>query len=355
MKINIIMPGLGKSGGQIVLKRYADELSELGNDVVIYCPIIAYNLHRYKNPLTNIIHKLYCTSKNIIQLKKDNNSLKKWVLSINNKYIRDADVTIATMWATAYDVAKLSKNKGKKYYFIQGFEIWDSKKWGLNSYRLPLNKIVISTWINEQLRKELNIGPFPVVMNGIDTNLYRDLHIRNDDTKIFLMLNHTLEIKGVEYGLQVFEKVKSKYHDAKLIMFGMCNRENIPDNIEYYQNPSSDQLLNLYNKANFFIFPSLEEGWGLTPIEAMACGAVVFGTRTGFVMDIGKNKINMMISNPKDIEAMVDNIENLIENHDLYLKIKNKGMDCAHSLSWSSGASQLLRYLSEDSNEINKD
>lgn len=42
----------------------------------------------------------------------------------------NADYIIATAWPTAYDVAKLSDKKGKKYYFIQDFEVWDDKKGG---------------------------------------------------------------------------------------------------------------------------------------------------------------------------------------------------------------------------------
>ena len=58
-KINIILPGLGNSGGIIVIKKYAEMLSEIGWDVVIYSPVKAYNLHRYKNEFKNLIHQIY--------------------------------------------------------------------------------------------------------------------------------------------------------------------------------------------------------------------------------------------------------------------------------------------------------
>lgn len=76
------------------------------------------------------------------------------------------------MWATAYKVNNLSTNAGKKLYFIQGFEIWDNKELGLKSYELPLNKIVISSWINKQLDEYIGIGPFPVIYYGIDTDTF---------------------------------------------------------------------------------------------------------------------------------------------------------------------------------------
>lgn len=342
-KINIILPGLGESGGINVIYVYKKLLEKNGWDVIIYASIIQNNLHRYSSEIKNLAHQIYCTKKAISE--KNNKQDIKWVLNISNNTVRDADIIVATMWVTAYDVARLKPSKGKKFYFIQDFEIWDNKEWGLNSYKLPLNKIVISTRINEQLKNELGMGPFPVVMNGIDTDVFHDRKIRDESTKIFLMLNHNLKKKGVQYGIQVFERIKEKYPDAQLKMFGMCDRSNLPDYVEYYQNPSKEQLLTLYNTANFFLFPSLEEGWGLTPIEAMACGCIVFGTNTGFVMDIGKHQENMMISEPGDVDGMVRNIEDILRNKNLRRYLQDEMHHSIEILKWENSLISLERLL----------
>lgn len=344
-KLNIILPGLGTSGGIKVIYKYKQLLEKDGWDVEIYSSIFANNLHRYTSPFKNIAHQIYCTGKSFAETRKKKDI--KWVLRISNKSIRNADITMATMWATAYDVALLNPSKGKKFYFIQDFEIWDNKEWGLDSYKLPLKKIVISSWINNQLRDNLNIGPFPVVMNGINQSIYFDRHIRNTSKKIFLMLNHPLQKKGVKYGIRVFERIKEKYPDAHLIMFGMCDKSNLPEYVEYYQDPSKEQLVELYNISNYFIFPSLEEGWGLTPIEAMACGCIVFGTNTGFVQDLGAHRENMMISKPGDINEMVDNIEDVLSDYALAEKIKKGAVRTMYNLKWEKSAKKLCNLLME--------
>ena len=94
----------------------------------------------------------------------------------------------------------------------------------------------------------------------------------------------------------------------------------MPEYIDYIQNPSQDLIVKMYSTSDIFIFPSLEEGWGLTPLEAMACECAVVATRTGFVLDLGKHEDNMMISNPGDIEDMVNNIEKLINDTKLLKK-----------------------------------
>ena len=171
MKINFIMPGLGDSGGIKVIRNYAAMMNAAGEDVIIYCPIKAYNLHRYESSIKNIMHQIYCTVKTILSVITKAKEEVKWIWSVNSDNIRSADATIATMWATAYDVARLHDKCGKKFYFVQDFEVWDNKEAGINSYKLPLKKIVVSSWINQQLKRELDIGPFPVAINGINTSI----------------------------------------------------------------------------------------------------------------------------------------------------------------------------------------
>ena len=254
---------------------------------------------------------------------------------------------IATSWPSAYRVNKLNKDKGKKFYFIQDFEIWDNEEYVKETYKLPLNKIVISSWINQRMREELDIGPFPIVFNGLDTDMYHNTGKRKEDTSEinFLMLNHILPKKGVKNGLEVFQKVKKKYKNCKLRMFGMCDNSNLPDDVEYYQNPTKQKLLDLYSNSDIFIFPSLEEGWGLTPLEAMACGCVVVGTNTGFVLDLGQHENNMMISTPNNVDEMVENVEQLIMDTELMKKIQKNSIETIRQLEWKQSVQKLISFI----------
>ena len=230
--------------------------------------------------------------------------------------------------------------------FFQDFEIWDNRKFGIESYKLPLQKIVISSWINNRLKEELGIGPFPIVYNGLETEIYNCENRTSHSGINFLMLNHTLRKKGVKEGLEVYRRIHNDHPETKLRMFGMCTNDNIPQNIEYHQNPLKDELVSLYKDTDIYIFPSLEEGWGLTPLEAMACGCAVIGTNTGFVLDFGKHKDNMMISEPGDVSGMVENIELILENKHLLMTVQKNGLQVAEKLNWKEAAKRFLSLLS---------
>lgn len=342
MKISFVLPSIGTSGGIDVVYKYVELLSQRGHDVCVYKEFQASNMHRYGAELKNIAHQIYCTSKAIFQQKRWHHKEDIFVYKLTNESVRDADAIIATAWPTAYKVATLSESKGKKYYFVQDYEIWDNIDLVKESYKLPLKKIVISSWINNCLKRDLEIGPFPVVYNGLDFEIYHHVDvIKEEGIFNFLMLNHTLSKKGVDNGIKVFEEIKKRYNNCKLRMFGMCDDGNLPACVDYYQNPSKQKLVELYSEADIFIFPSLEEGWGLTPLEAMACGCVVVGTNVGFVLDLGKHRENMMISEPGDIGGMVENIEEILNDSVLAENIKNN-MECdIRKLNWSLAVEKL--------------
>lgn len=351
MKINFIMPGLGDSGGMKVIRTYAELMKKAGEDVVIYCPIKAFNLHRYNSKPKNKVHQFYCTLKTLLETLMKNKSGIQWIWSVNGGSIRKADVTIATLWATAFHVFKLPDKCGKKFYFIQGYEIWDNEEFAKQSYLLSLNKIVISAWINQRLKQELNIGPFPVVINGIDSFFFSDRKVNKDKPDIyFLMLNHILPKKGVKNGLIAFEKIRKIYPQCHLRMFGTCSSDNLPNWVEYYRDPSKEKLLSLYSSSDIFIFPSLEEGWGLTPLEAMASKCAVVGTNTGFVLDLGVDHENMLISTPGDIDKMVYNFIELIEDIKLREKIQLNGYETVKKLNWNVSTKSFLTLLYGDEN-----
>jgi glycosyltransferase involved in cell wall biosynthesis len=354
MKINFILPGLGDSGGIQVVLKYVELLKQQGEDVIVYSSISSPNLHRYHSPVLNIAHQIYCTIKTCNTARRDQRGIK-WVWKIDDKHIRPSDITIATMWATAFEVSKL-KNSRKKAYFIQGYEIWDNEEYGRKSYELPLEHIVIAKWINDILVNQIGCKPGYLVHNGMDTNLFHPNSAlreqRREDGKVqCLMLYHNLSKKGVDDGVAAYRKAKESHPELTLLMFGMPENPHIDCVDKYYQNPEKNKLVELYQTSDIFIFPSREEGWGLTPVEAMACGCAVAGTHVGCMTEIGEDGVNCLISEPNDIDNLYSNLMRLIDNQQLRKHLGEEGRMTAEGLSWTKSCETLidaLRYICED-------
>lgn len=76
------------------------------------------------------------------------NVKRKAIWCIENSEIRDGDIIIATLVSTAKAVTSLNSEKGKKFYFIQGFENWYMSNDELyETYDLGMSNIVVSNWL----------------------------------------------------------------------------------------------------------------------------------------------------------------------------------------------------------------
>lgn len=345
MKINIVLPW-GKSGGINVVKKYTEYLIRQGHDVKLYRTVLPYN---EKKIFTQNIKNIYLIIKYILLLlfiKKE--KYEKYCLKVNNYNVKNADIIIATAWTTAFFVNKLKETKGKKVYFIQDYEIWDNEYLGKQSYILDFKKITISKWISKKIESQLNCKPLPIIYDGIDLerfNYKNRIYKNNYSDASFLMLYHKLPKKGIKNGISAFKKVKEMYPNVKLKMFGLEKKPDIPEYVEYFYNPSQDQLKKLYRDSDIFIFPSIEEGWGLTPLEAMASKCAVVATNTGCMLDIGKNMENVLISEPNDIDKMVENCIFLIQNKNAIKKISENAYNDVNELSWQKSYNAFEQFL----------
>lgn len=350
MKINFIIPFTNKTGGIKMIFEYANRLQEKGNDVLIYVPMLAYKFNN--KGLIGSLKRIKASGSTI---KRCNNvnwfDLKvpiKLVPTISDRYIRNANSILATAWPTAKDVYNLNNNKGNKYYFIQGYEIWSGKKEEVDqSYLLPLKQITIANWI-----KELMVGKFKrtdtqIVYNGIDFNEFNNKNkkFENHNKQIVCMMYSKSEFKGYKEGLEAFESVKSRLPELKLILFGMEKGENIPSYAEFHLNPSREELKSIYCKSDVFIFPSKFEGWGLTPLEAMACKCAVVGTNVGAINEIGVNGENVLISEPGDVEVLAQNLYEILNDIELMKKISINGYNTVINFSWDKSIEKFENIL----------
>lgn len=355
MKISFVLPSLGESGGLKVIYRYAEEFIKLGHEVDFYFPMrpYSYKLQKYKsNAISRVVAlKIYLSRYYHYKVIKDFNyrgkAKLKPVFQIDNNHLENADVVIASAWPTAYDVEKLSEEKGRKFYFVQDYEVWDDEEKGKQSYFLELQKIVIAEWIKKKLQDIGVQDNIHIINNGLDVEYYRnDNKVYSNDGEVrCLMLSHHLEKKGVAYGLQAFEMAKSICPQITLTMFGLEKLNNIPPYVNFVENPNLEEIKKLYSENDIFIFPSIEEGWGLTVVEAMAAKCAVVGSKVGCLLELGVNERNALISEPRNIEEMAKNIIRLVNDVNLRKIISENGFASVQDLNWNEATNKFLKVL----------
>ena len=119
-----------------------------------------------------------------------------------------------------------------------------------------------------------------------------------------------------------------------------------PSNIQFLGRVSDDELVRLYNQAACFVFPSLYEGFGLPPLEAMACGCPVLVSDIPVEREVCGDAAQYF--NPLDPTNILHTITQYLNNADVIKeKMRQKGFENIKRFSWEKSAEILIQKLKE--------
>ncbi len=126
-------------------------------------------------------------------------------------------------------------------------------------------------------------------------------------------------------------------------MLGEIERRKLSGDVIFANQLTDLDLSNMYRGALAFVFPSLYEGFGLPPLEAMACGAPVLTLKlcslSEVVGDAG------VLVDPLDVEAIADGIRRLVQDSGLRTALREKGLRRAKDFSWDLAAQRTQKVL----------
>lgn len=336
------------SGGYRMVYEYARRFSMRGHEVAIvsYCA----EAGKKKCPVEPLRKMIHFTFGKIFPLWYKIPKDIKRITAFSNMDVPEADAVIATSVLTAEPVANFPKSKGEKYYFIQDFENWDgvSAEKVYETYKLGMNNIVIADWLKEKLKK--HGANSLLVPNAIDCEFYKiimPIELRKQHS--IAMLFHKAPHKGSNYGLEAIYKLKKLYPDMEARLFGVPDKPlNLPDWITYTKKATPVQVRDIYNKSAIFICPSINEGFGLTGAEAMACGCAYVSTDYGGQKEYSREGVNVLLSKPKDVDGMVDNVKKLFNDNNLRIKMAQDGRAEVKNRDWQKSVEMFETILSKD-------
>jgi len=108
---------------------------------------------------------------------------------------------------------------------------------------------------------------------------------------------------------------------------------------------TDDQLRLLYQAASLFLFPSLEEGFGLPVLEAMAYGVPVVASATSSLPEVGGDAA--LYVDPRDPEDIVHKIQRGVEDVNLRAGLTQRGLARARQFTWQLMAEETLKVYDE--------
>jgi glycosyltransferase involved in cell wall biosynthesis len=151
--------------------------------------------------------------------------------------------------------------------------------------------------------------------------------------------------------IKSFVLIKSKLPDSKLVIVGKkgWKYENIEARLKEFKLENdvifpgyleAQDLKKMYTLATIFVFPSLYEGFGIPPLEAMACGCPVISSNVASLPEVVGDA--GILIDPKNARKIADSVVSLIENDQIRNMLIERGRRRAEKFSWKASAEAAL-------------
>lgn len=242
---------------------------------------------------------------------------------------------------------------GLPVHLVQGREILYAEL-ERSAYQTPSLKIAVATW----LRDAGEHWGFPaercrVVLQGIDHDDFRvTTPIEEREVRV-AMLHNSHPAKGWPVGYDALLIAKEQVPELRASVFGTSTpEEDLPDWIEFTANPDRDVLVEqILNRSRLFVQSSDYEGFGLTAVEAMACGCALISTDNGGSRDYAFHHETALVVPPGDRAQLAAAMVQVLTDDDLRVRLAEAGLAHASTFTWAHAGrtmeAELLSYLAD--------
>lgn len=223
-----------------------------------------------------------------------------------------------------------SKNKIIKVMKIPGHKIEIIPNGISSSFRILEDRSLI-----EKTLKRLNVAR-PYILNVGGESPWKNVS-RLIEAYALLVKEHNIKEQLVITGIR--KKSILDGHLKETEKLKLSNKVKILGYVD------ESNLVALYNGAEMFVYPSLMEGFGLPPLEAMACRTPVAASNATSIPEIVGDAA--LLFNGKDVEQMAEKIYTLLIDENLKSKLRKKGLEHVKKYSWDETARKTLMVYAE--------
>lgn len=246
-------------------------------------------------------------------------------------------------------------------------------------YHLPLNRwfltnamphflrradaiIAVSECTKRDAMRFYNIAPekVTVIYEGVNPALHRvddllrlaEIRARYAKNQPYLLFVSTIEPrKNIAVLVDAFKILRAREFRHRLLIVGRkgwlyqptfdhVKQTGMSDVVDFLDFVPDDDLSALFSACDAFVFPSLYEGFGLPPLEAMACGAPVICSNASSLPEVVGDAA--LLVDPRDIGEIANAIARVLTDRHLCDELRAKGFIQAAKFSWERAARETL-------------
>ena len=243
-----------------------------------------------------------------------------YVRTMTSMAVKSADRIIAVSQSTKNDIAEILSVKPEKIKVIHE---------GVNRAFRVLNK----NSAEKTMKKNKIKKPFMLNVGTIEP--------RKNIPRLIEAYGIFRREQGGDWMLVIAGNKGWLYESA----FRACEASFYREDIKIIENLSDDEITGLYNACEFFVYPSLYEGFGLPVIEAMACGAPVITSSSSSLAEIAGGAA--VLINPEDPQELADAMLRVAGNRSLREGLACASVEKAKKYDWRNTALKTIETYGE--------
>ncbi|MFQ5510752.1 MAG: glycosyltransferase family 4 protein [Candidatus Krumholzibacteriia bacterium] len=205
---------------------------------------------------------------------------------------------------------------------------------------------------SDLLERGIDEENIDVVLCGLDHDTYRLLDgTRRYEAPTIIHFGRMRKYKSIDVVIDAFARIHGELPEARLVivgdgperenLVGAARRHRLGASVEFTGAVATGELVKLLNRAHLFLNASPKEGWGLTVVEANACGLPVIASdrpglrdsvldgRTGYLVEYG------------DVEAFAARSLELLADAGKWSRMSGEAAEWARSLTWDKTAEEM--------------
>lgn len=215
--------------------------------------------------------------------------------------------------------------------------------------------VAVSSVLGEKLRKCGTDTPITTILNGF---ILQHLPTAQEKQPLsFIQVGNLQKQKRFDVTIRAFAAIRAAHPEATLTIIGhggerealqaLCQELQIADAVRFLGQIDNREVLSEMAKHQFFVMPSVREGFGIVYLEAMACGCITVGTEGEGISDVivsGENGFLVPADTP---DAIVQVAEHCINDPQAAANIAQWGSYAARQLTWQANAQAYVQLFSQ--------
>ncbi len=261
-------------------------------------------------------------------------------------------------------LARILKKKYNVPYIVtvHGSDIFGLRSSLFKKIQRNVIKDSVVCTVNSNATKNEIIRRFPELKNklelipmGVDTDFFRKKKVSKktlgcDNSSLLLFVGRLTEQKGVQYLISAMPEILNSNSNTKLLIIGegsympdlqrIVAELGLRENVDFLGSVSKEKLVDYYNAADLFVYPSLmhktgTEALGVVLLESLSCGTAVLGSNLGGIKDIIKDRKTGLLCKQRNKRDIADKANLLLRNKNLREKLAKQGQKLVRqNYSW---------------------